>query len=89
MEGLASLTVSRPSPDRTSTSRRMASGTHVAICTTAAEKLFEISGKVVRAVVVLYARRPVVFACAHQDMLRIVGYEAVDVCFVVNLEIAG
>ncbi len=50
------------------------------------DQLAQVGGQVVAAVGVLDARRPVVLAGAHQHVLGVVGDEAVERGFAVNLE---
>lgn len=63
--------------------------THIAEGAASADELAQVGGEVVAAVVIFYARRPVGLAGAHEDVLGVVGDEAVDVGLVVDFEALG
>jgi hypothetical protein len=66
------------------------SPTHIAKDSAAAsDELLEVGREVVAAVVFFYFGRPVGLACANKNLLRVVGYESVELGFMVDLEAGG
>lgn len=59
---------------------------NVVVYSAPTDQLFQISCQVIPAVVVFYLGRPVVFARADEHLLRVVGYQAVEVRLAVDCE---